>query len=604
MKMILHRQHKSIQTTKNLLFMKNYPRFTDAFEEAMRKHFAFIYDEKTVGRCLDEMHALLEKYDMNPPEEEIRYEDVWSHQDQILITYGDMVQPNLGEAVDKLEVQRRFLNEYAKDFLSTIHILPFFPSSSDDGFSVVDYKRVDSRLGGWEDIEAFSKDYRLMGDLVMNHVSRYSMWFKKYLEKEKPYTDYFIEVDPETDMSSVTRPRSSPVLTPVHTEEGEKFVWTTFSDDQIDVNFSNPELLFRYLDIFLFYISKGLSLIRLDAVAYIWKELGTSCIHLPETHEIVKMMRTVVDHYAPETTLITETNVPHKENISYFGDGDEAHMVYQFSLPPLLLHAILTENAEYLTTWAQSLKPLPKNCTYFNFTASHDGIGVRPLEGLVPDKEFHALVEGMKKRGGFVSEKQNSDGSLSPYELNITYFDAFSDYNGSQSIQERRYICSQLIMLSLQGVPGIYFHNLTATRNNIRGVSITGRYRTINRKKWKYEELVDSLNDPDTNTYRIFNRYKDILMKRNEHPAFHPFGSQTVYEVDSDLFCILREDPSNIERILVVANLKNEKITKSLGDLDLPIEKHSTYDDILTGKNRIKDSELTLDECQVAWLVV
>ena len=584
--------------------MKEYPLFTDEFEKAVRRHFSFIYDDDTVDECLRETHQLLEKYDLSPPEDKKKYEDVWSHKDQILITYADMVQPNLGEAVCKLHVQHKFLNEYAKDFISTVHILPFFPSSSDDGFSVVDYKRVDSRLGGWEDIESLSKDYRLMGDLVMNHTSRYSSWFKKYLKKQKPYTDYFIEVDPETDMSSVTRPRSSPVLTPVHTEEGEKFVWTTFSDDQIDVNFSNPELLFRYIDIFLFYISEGLSLIRLDAVAYIWKELGSSCIHLPETHEIVKLMRTIVDHYAPQTTIITETNVPHKENISYFGDGDEAHMVYQFSLPPLLLHAILTENAEYLTNWATSLKPLPKNCTYFNFTASHDGIGVRPLEGLVPPEEFTALVDGMKKRGGFVSEKQNSDGSLSPYELNITYFDAFSDYNGSQSIQERRYICSQLIMLSLQGVPGIYFHNLTASRNNIRGVSITGRYRTINRRKWKYEELVESLSDPDTNTYRIFNRYKDILLKRNNHPAFHPFGDQTVYEIDSNLLCIIREDPEHIERILVVANLKNEKVSISLADTDLPIEDQSVYDDILTGKTRIKGQKLELDACQVAWLVV
>ncbi|WP_340106326.1 sugar phosphorylase [Rhodohalobacter sp. 8-1] len=584
--------------------MKEYPRFTDEFETAIRKHFSFIYNDEVVEKCLRETHRLLEKYNLRPPEERKEFKDVWSHQDQILITYGDMVQPKIGEAVDKLNVQHKFLNEYAKDFLSTIHILPFFPSSSDDGFSVVDYKRVDSRLGGWEDIEALSKDYRLMGDLVMNHVSRYSMWFKKYTDQQKPYTDYFIEVDPDTDMSSVTRPRSSPILTPVHTEEGEKFVWTTFSDDQIDVNFSNPELLFRYIDIFLFYISEGLSLIRLDAVAFIWKELGTSCIHLPETHEIVKLMRTIVDHFVPQTTLITETNVPHKENISYFGEGDEAHMVYQFSLPPLLLHAIITENAEYLTEWAKSLKPLPKNCTYFNFTASHDGIGVRPLEGLVPDDEFTALVESMKKRGGFVSEKQNADGTLSPYELNITYFDAFSDYNGSQSMQERRYICSQLIMLSLQGVPGIYFHNLTATRNNIRGVSITGRYRTINRKKWKYEELVDLLNDPDTNTYRIFNRYKDILLKRNEHPAFHPFGKQTVYDIGSDLFCIMREDPDKTERILVVANLTTDKITKSLEEQDLPIEKKSTYDDILTGETRVKDQKLELDACQVAWLVV
>lgn len=582
----------------------DYPRFTDTIISRLRKHFTKIYGEEQTERCLQETHSLLESYELKPMQDPVPHKNVWSHKDHILITYGDMVQPEVGEAVCKLHVQHKFLNEYAKDIISSVHILPFFPSTSDDGFSVVDYKKVDSRLGGWEDIERMSNDYRLMGDLVMNHTSRHSSWFKKFLKKQEPYTDYFIEVDPDTDMSSVTRPRSSRLLTPVHTEDGEKFVWTTFSDDQIDVNFSNPELLFRYIDIFLFYIKEGLSVIRLDAVAYIWKEIGTSCIHLPETHEIVKLMRTLVDFYAPETTIITETNVPHKENISYFGDGDEAHMVYQFSLPPLLLHAIITENAKYLTLWAKSLNSLPENCTYFNFTASHDGIGVRPLEGLVPQDEFNSLVEGMKQKGGFVSEKLNSDGSLSPYELNITYFDAFSDYNGSQSVQERRYICSQLIMLSLRGVPGIYFHNLTATRNNIRGVSITGRYRSINRKKWKYNEIVEALNDPDTNTYRIFNRYRDILQKRNEHPAFHPFGDQKVFDLDEDLFCILRKDPADIEKVLVIANLKNKRKELDFAEMDLPVENHSSYKDILSGNTCIEGTHITLEPYQVAWLVV
>jgi len=580
------------------------PRFNESFKKKAAQHFTKIYGKDRVEYCLQEMHKLLEQYDLKPVTDKKPYDKVWSHKDQILITYGDMVQPEEGEPVSKLHKQHRFLNEYVKDFISSVHILPFFPSSSDDGFSVVDYKRIDTRLGGWEDIEELSKDYRLMGDLVMNHISRHSSWFKKFLKKQEPYTNYFIEVDPEVDLSNVTRPRSSPLLTPVHTDQGEKFVWTTFSDDQVDVNFSYPDLLFRYIDIFLFYLSEGLSMIRLDAVAYIWKEIGTSCIHLPETHEIVKLVRTIADHYAPETTIITETNVPHKENISYFGDGDEAHMVYQFSLPPLLLHAILTENAKYLTKWAASINSLPENCTYFNFTSSHDGIGVRPLEGLVPEEEFNALVEGMKKRGGFVSEKQNSDGTLSPYELNITYFDAFSDYNGSQSLQERRYICSQIIMLSLQGVPGIYFHNLTATRNNMRGVSITGRYRTINRKKWRYEELVDALNDPDTNTYRIFNRYKEILLKRNQHPAFHPFGPQKVYNIDEDLFCIERRDPEDTERVLVLANLKSKTKIVDLSDSGLPVDKQSASDDILTGKTCIKKSELVLEPYQVAWVVI
>ncbi len=582
----------------------DYPLYSESFKKAATKHFDKIYGEKSTTYCLDELHRLLEEYEMEPVKDGISFKDVWSHQDQILITYGDMVKPELGEPVSKLHKQHQFLNEQLKGFISTVHILPFYPSSSDDGFSVVDYKKVDTRLGGWDDIESMSEDFRLMGDLVMNHASRHSSWFKKYLKNMEPYTDYFIEVDPGTDLSGVTRPRSTPLLTPVHTEDGEKFVWTTFSDDQIDVNFANPDLLFRFIDIFLFYIKEGLSVIRLDAVAYIWKEIGTSCIHLPKTHEIVKLMRTIVDHYAPETTIITETNVPHKENISYFGDGDEAHMVYQFSLPPLLLHAILTENATYLTKWASSLNSLPENCTYFNFTSSHDGIGVRPLEGLVPDEEFTSLVEGIKKRGGFVSEKQNPDGSLSPYELNITYFDAFSDYNGSQSVQERRYICSQIIMLSLQGVPGIYFHNLTATRNNMRGVSITGRYRTINRKKWEYSEIVDALNDPDTNTYRIFNRYKEILQKRNQHPAFHPFGGQIVYDTDPDLFCLERRDPDGMERIFVAANLTDSDKMLNLSDHSLPFEENKNYGDILTEKESVKNGVLYLKPYQVAWIML
>jgi len=582
----------------------DHPHFSDAFKATASKHFKIIYGDDKVDYCLDELHKLIEHYELTPVNGKNLFKEVWTHKDQILITYGDMVAPDVGEPISKLNKQHQFLKEYLKGLISTIHILPFYPSSSDDGFSVVDYEKVDTRLGGWDDIEAMSEDFRLMGDFVINHISRHSSWFKKYLKDQEPYTDYFIEVDPETDLSSVTRPRSSPLLTPVHTEEGEKFVWTTFSDDQIDVNFANPDLLFRYIDIFLFYLNEGISVVRLDAVAYIWKEIGTSCIHLPQTHEIVKLFRTIVDYYVPETTLITETNVPHKENISYFGDGDEAHMVYQFSLPPLLLHAILTQNAFYLTTWAESLQSLPENCTYFNFTSSHDGIGVRPLEGLVPDDEFAALVQGIKEKGGFVSEKLNSDGTLSPYELNITYFDAFSDFEGAKSLQEQKYICSQIIMLSLQGVPGIYLHNLTATPNNMKGVSITGRYRTINRKKWRYSELIDVLNDPDSTTHRIFNRYKDILKKRHQHPAFHPLGDQIVHEIETDLFCFERIDPDEQERVAVIANVtENEKVV-DLNEHTLDLDKNKKYKDILSDQVCVSEGTLSLKPYQVVWIVI
>ncbi|WP_234573155.1 alpha-amylase family glycosyl hydrolase [Rhodohalobacter sp. 614A] len=571
--------------------------------DQLQHHFTVIYGKDRVDECIKRTKKLVQKYNLKPSKK-VSFHDVWTHKDHILITYGDMIQPSRGEPISKLRKQHQFLKESLSDTISSVHILPFFPSSSDDGFSVVEYRRVDERLGGWDDIGELSKDFRLMADLVMNHASRYSEWFKKYLRKEEKYKDYFIEIDPAENLSEVTRPRSTPLLTPVHTKNGEKFVWSTFSDDQIDVNFRNLDVLFEYLDIFFFYLSKGLSVIRLDAVAFIWKKIGSNCIHLKETHEIVKLMRTLVDCFSPKATIITETNVPHKENISYFGDGDETHMVYQFSLPPLLLHAILTENAFYLTKWVKSLDKLPENCTYFNFTSSHDGIGVRPLEGLVPQNEFNELVEGVKKKGGFVSEKKNPDGTLSPYELNITYFDAFTVINGSQSKQERRYMCSQILAVSLKGVPGIYFHNFTATRNNLQGVSITGRYRTINRKKWSYDELTSALSDPDTTTARIFSNMKEVISLRKKHPAFHPFGGQEAYDIDDRIFCLLRWDPDKTEKVLVLANVTGENVKVDLKEHPLPLKNGSSYNDILSGNQYVSNGEVELPPYKVIWIKV
>ena len=575
--------------------------FCDGTIERLRKHFTVIYGEDSVDKCITRVRELLDKFNLKP-NVNLDPEANWSHEDIILITYGDMVQPDLREHVTRLNKLHQFLKGELEKRISTVHILPFFPSSSDDGFSVIDYRRVSSVLGDWEDIKDLSSEFKVMGDLVMNHTSRHSKWFGSYLRGEEPYDKFFIEIDPDTDLKGVTRPRSSPVITSVHTDEGEKYVWTTFSEDQMDVNFENPDVLFEYLDIFFFYLSQGLSIIRLDAVAFIWKKLGTPSIHLKETHEIVKLFRTMVDCFAPHATIITETNVPHKENISYFGEGDETHMVYQFSLPPLLLHAILTENSFYLTEWAKSLKPLPDGCTYFNFTSSHDGIGVRPLEGLVPADEFNSLVEGIREKGGFVSQKQNPDGTLSPYELNITYYDAFKGLNGSRSQQIRRFICSQLICMSLKGVPGLYFHNLTATQNNLEGVSLTGKYRTINRKKWFYEDLLTKINDPVDDTGVVFDLMKSIISCRKKIRAFHPFGYQVVYDGDKDLFCLLRKDPHGRDRVLVMANLTSKVKIVDTSQFSLPIEIKKQYKDLLSGRNWLKEGKGKLEPYQVVWV--
>jgi len=491
----------------------------------------------------------------------------WDQRDAILITYGDMVQ-QAGEP--PLRTLRRFLGERLQDAVSGAHILPFFPYSSDDGFSVIDFRQVDPALGGWDQVQAIGQDYKLMTDLVLNHVSSRSRWFKGFTNGIAPERDYFIQVEPDTDLSAVVRPRSLPLLTPAQTPYGERLVWTTFSADQVDLNFANPDVLFEMLDILLLYVHNGARIIRLDAVAYLWKQIGTPCIHLPQTHAVVKLMRDVLEMLAPEVILITETNVPHQENVSYFGAGDEAHLVYQFSLPPLLLHALHSGESRYLQAWAADLEPPPAGCTYFNFTASHDGIGVRPLEGLLPPAELEALVGAMRRRGGRISSRDNPDGSRSPYELNITYFDALAEPGQEESdLHIARFLCSQTIMLGLQGIPGIYFNSLIGGRNDITGMQASGRARSINRRKWEQGELNRQLDDVHSTASRVFREYLRRLRLRRERPAFHPNASQQVLELPDGLFGFLRSAADGSERVLALSNLRGEANELDLNELDL-----------------------------------
>lgn len=488
----------------------------------------------------------------------------WSEKDQWVICYGDSI---LDEGTPPLAVLDTFLQRYLGDAISGVHVLPFFPWSSDDGFSVIHYREVNSELGEWAHIQTLASHYDLMADLVLNHVSRESLWFVDYLTGSLPGRDYFIEVDPDTDVSQVTRPRSSPLLVPISTRRGTRHVWATFSEDQIDLNFENPDVLLEFVGILLFYLQQGVRIIRLDAVAFLWKRLGTSCIHLPETHTVVRLLRAIVDEIAPGTLLITETNVPHAENISYFGlerlakgAPDEAHMVYQFALPPLLLHTLTRGEATTIQTWLNSLPVLPEQCTYLNFTASHDGIGVRPLEGLLPDHERDALLELMHRFGGFVSMRSNPDGSDTPYEINITWFEAMcGTRRGPDPWQIARFLCSQAIMLSLQGIPALYIHTLTGTLNDVEGVERSGRLRSINRRRWQLDELALLLESPSTPTHDVFHALHRLLEQRRQEPCFHPNAPQRVIDTPPELLAIERGPLRNGRRLLSLYNVTDGK---------------------------------------------
>jgi glucosylglycerate phosphorylase len=566
-------------------------------------HLRALYGGENAETTYHQLKELLAQYRLRlPPPSPRRL----SQRDAVLITYGDMVQEPQQRPLRSLA---EFLGEHLKGAITTVHILPFYPYSSDDGFSVIDYKAVDPMLGTWRDVHELGRDFRLMFDAVVNHVSAQSEWFRRFLAGDRPYRDFFVVVPPGTDLSQVFRPRALPLLTPFQTAGGEKLVWTTFSEDQVDLNFGNPEVLLRILDVLLFYVEQGAELIRLDAIAFMWKEPGTTSVHLPQTHRLIQLFRSVLDEVAPQVIFITETNVPHKDNVSYFGDGrNEAQMVYNFSLPPLTLHAFHTGNAQTLSQWASTLTQPSDQTTFFNFLASHDGIGVAPVRDLLSPEAIQALVARVAALGGHVSYRHNADGSQTPYELNINYLDALGDPAATKEEPEwlaRRFLAAQAIMLALRGVPGIYFHSLFGSRSWQAGVAETGRNRTINRQKLARSRIEAELADHNSLRRLVFFPYVALLRKRAGQAAFHPNGGQEVMFYHDAVFAVLRTSPDGREHLLCLHNVSSRRQEVTIHRRQLPLAPDIPLMDLISDRVYPAGGDkwpLVLEPYQVIWL--
>jgi sucrose phosphorylase len=524
----------------------------------------------------------------------------WNHNNVLLIAYGDSV---VDGQRPPLEVLAEFLEKYLEGTVTGVHILPFFPYSSDDGFAVIDYLQVNPELGSWEQVKRIAQHFNLMVDLVINHVSSQHEWFQQFKAGELPGRNYFVTGDPSEDLSQVVRPRSSPLLTPVETATGTRYVWTTFSADQVDVDFENPDVLIEYVKIILAYVQAGARYIRLDAVGFLWKKRGTNCMHLPETHAMVRLFREILQMVDPGIALITETNVPNRENLSYFGNRNEAHMIYNFSLPPLLLNALLQGRSDHLKTWMMSMPPAPIGCAYFNFTASHDGIGMRPAEGLLTEDEYEQLLDTMRKHGGKISMRTRPDGSQSPYEINISLFDALKGtVRGEDQWQVERFLCSQTIMMALEGIPAFYIHSLLATHNYAEGVEKTGHNRTINRYKWDLNTLESALSDPATPHAKVLKELTRLIKIRRQQTAFHPNATQyTLHPLNLALFAFWRQSLTRDQSIFSVHNLSDEPQELRFSDLNL-VSTDDWFDLISGDKFADLDTVYILKPYQSVWI--
>ncbi len=556
--------------------------------EKIKQSLNSIYGEVTGRLAFERISPLIERF----PAQKRKKQTYFSQEDVVLITYGDSIQKS-GQA--PIATLHEFAVSYLKGAISGIHFLPFFPYSSDDGFSVKDFFAVDPALGTWEDVKAIGKDFELMFDYVLNHFSSKSKWFESYLQGAEGFREFAIEVDPATDLSRVTRPRSLPLLSEYKKKDGQSvYLWTTFSADQIDFNFKSLDVLEKMIEVLLFYVQQGAAILRLDAIAYLWKEIGTNCIHLRQVHDMVKLYRSILDVVAPDAVIITETNVPHAENISYFGNGrDEAQMVYNFTLPPLLLYSFVKQDATVLSRWARGLQLGSPHNVFLNFTASHDGIGVRPLEGILPPEEQAMLIEIVKANSGQVSYKHNPDGTDSPYELNITYVDAI--LGNTDDTRAAKFLASQAVQYVLPGVPATYIHSLLGSRNWTRGVEQTGRARTINREKLQAQNLLSELKDPASFRSRVFYPYLNLIRVRKSQKAFHPNAAFEILEIDPAIFAIKRyaED----QTIYALTNISATGISVSLSQKGAP----DRMTDLMTGET-VNPDLFTLKPYQFVWL--
>jgi glycosidase len=580
----------------------------------MRSRLVFLYGEALADRWLPELERVLKVHHAHKPpglrEIEKDYDPTqrFSEKDLVLITYGDAIGGNHGSM---LEALHRFVQIYNRGVANTIHLLPFFPYSSDHGFAVVDFKTVDPKLGTWEAVRELGVDYDLMFDAVLNHCSSRSEMFREFLKGNPHYRDFFIAYESPDDLtadqrSKIFRPRTSEILTRFETIDGPRYVWTTFSQDQVDLNYRNPAVLLAMIEALLFYVRRGADILRLDAATYLWAEPGTECVHLPETHTVIKLARDVMDAVAPGVAIVTETNVPHAENIAYFGNGyDEAHMVYNFALPPLVLHTFYTGDASALSEWADGLTLEYGAATYFNMLDTHDGVGLMGVKGILSAAQIEGLVEKARQHGAHVSYKGSVSGE-EPYEINTTWWSAINGeaYSDDLELRVNRYAASRSLQLVLKGVPGVYTHGALALPNDHGLVEQTGVRRDINRGPIDPNLYADQLQNPQSKRSRLRRKLGRMSLIRTSNSAFHPHGFQRVLHLSGDVFAVLRISPDRDCHVLALTNVaeRETEVVVHLGELGVH---EAVWSDLLHRREYTANDDrlrIGLSPYQVSWL--
>ena len=571
-----------------MLFQKNQKKISSILNTIYKPNLV----KKDIDYFKDQIIQIIKKFNKKNSKKKLRI----SEQTSLVISYGDNIYAN---NTNSIKVFQNFYKKNLSKYFNAVHFLPFYPSSSDSGFAVKDHYRIEKKIGSWSDIKKISKFNNVMADIVINHSSARGLWFKNFLKKKRPGKDYFLTVNSKFDVSKVVRPRDHKLLKKIDIFKKSDYLWRTFSPDQIDLNFKNPVVLLRFIKIMIHLVNNGVRIFRLDAIAYLWKKDGTNCINLKQTHQIVKLLRIITNLLNVQTVIITETNLPEKENLSYFGKNDEANWIYNFSLPPLLIHAFLFENSSYLTKWSKSLPNAKLGNSYLNFIASHDGIGMRPTEGILNKKSLNSFLKRLKKNGSKFSYRKVQNKSKKVYEANITVFDALKktdfDTNGKFFLQ--RYIAAHAIMISFEGIPAVYFNSLFGKSNDDAKYVITGNNRDINRYKWNYKNITKKLSNKNSKQSIFFKNLRKLLDVKKKQKAFHPNAKRLNINLGSKIFCFKRISLDKKQTIISITNCSSVNQYPKLA------KKYSKWKNIINSQINFTDNKtLKLKPFETIWL--
>ena len=557
----------------------------------LKKIYRQILTKQNIDLLKNEIVQLIEDFNKKNRLNKINI----SEKTSLVISYGDNIYSSQSSS---MKIFQKFFQKNLEKLFDTIHFLPFYPSSSDSGFAVKDHYQIDKKIGNWSDLKKISKSKKIMADVVINHASARGLWFKNFLKRKKPGKDYFLTVNSKFNTSKVVRPRDHKLLKKIKIFEKNDYLWRTFSPDQIDLNFKNPSVLLRFIKIIIYLINNGVTIFRLDAIAYLWKQNGTKCINLSQTHEIIKLLRVVTSLLNVQTLIITETNLPEKENLSYFGKNNEANWVYNFSLPPLLIHAFLFENSSYLNQWSRKLPSTKHGNCYLNFIASHDGIGIRPTEGILNEKTLGSFLKRLKKNGSKFSYRKVQNKSKKVYEANITVFDALrkSDFDPKGLFFLERYVSAHAIMISFEGIPAVYFNSLFGKSNDEAKYIITGNNRDVNRYKWNFNNITTKLRDKKSKQSIFYRNIGALLEIKRKQKAFHPNASRININLGSKIFCFKRISKDKKQSIICMTNLSSKIQTPNF-------KKIGSYRDLLNSNLKFREgNSLILKPFQTVWL--